>query len=108
MKCSLLLLRDELRSLLGEERLAGASLLILANKQDLPSALESKEIAKVLPPLPLHLPYSSSLPFQTLELESIESHHWRIFPVSAVSGHNLLQSFKWVTDDVASRVFNLD
>ncbi|GMS84516.1 hypothetical protein PENTCL1PPCAC_6691, partial [Pristionchus entomophagus] len=82
--------KDELRSLLGEERLAGASLLILANKQDLPSALDSKEIAK------------------TLDLESIESHHWRIFPVSAVSGHNLLQSFKWVTDDVASRVFNLD
>lgn len=50
MKCSLLLLRDELRCLLGEERLAGASLLILANKQDLPSALESKEIAKVPSP----------------------------------------------------------
>lgn len=39
--------RDELRSLLGEERLAGASLLVLANKQDLPSAAKVSDIAKV-------------------------------------------------------------
>ncbi|XP_071657633.1 ADP-ribosylation factor-like protein 2 isoform X2 [Patagioenas fasciata] len=34
----------ELRGLLGEERLAGATLLVLANKQDLPGALPATDI----------------------------------------------------------------
>lgn len=38
---------DELHILLEEERLAGATLLILANKQDLPGALSSQEISEV-------------------------------------------------------------
>lgn len=39
--------RDELRVLLQEERLAGATLLVLANKQDLPGALSAQEIKDV-------------------------------------------------------------
>lgn len=39
--------RDELNVLLQEERLAGATLLILANKQDLPGALSAQEIKDV-------------------------------------------------------------
>jgi ADP-ribosylation factor-like protein 2 len=39
--------RKELHSLLQEERLCGATLLILANKQDIPSALSLEEIEKV-------------------------------------------------------------
>ncbi|KIH62747.1 hypothetical protein ANCDUO_06966 [Ancylostoma duodenale] len=42
----LLACREELRSLLGEERLSGATLLVLANKQDLPSAARVADIAK--------------------------------------------------------------
>ena len=38
----------ELQLLLGEERLAGASLLIFANKQDVKEALTSAEISKSL------------------------------------------------------------
>ncbi|RCN32385.1 hypothetical protein ANCCAN_21815 [Ancylostoma caninum] len=45
----LLACREELRSLLGEERLSGATLLVLANKQDLPSAARVADIAKVVP-----------------------------------------------------------
>ena len=37
----------ELRGLLQEERLMGATLLILANKQDIPSALTLKQIEEV-------------------------------------------------------------
>ena len=40
----------ELQLLLGEERLAGASLLIFANKQDLPGALTDAEIQQVQRP----------------------------------------------------------
>lgn len=39
--------KDELNILLEEERLAGATLLVLANKQDLPGALSSQEIKDV-------------------------------------------------------------
>lgn len=39
--------KRELHSLLQEERLFGATLLVLANKQDIPSALSLKEIEKV-------------------------------------------------------------
>lgn len=39
--------RQELDILLQEERLAGATLLVLANKQDLPGSLSSNEIKEV-------------------------------------------------------------
>lgn len=39
--------REELNILLEEERLAGATLLVLANKQDLPGALSAQEIKDV-------------------------------------------------------------
>lgn len=39
--------REEMNVLLLEERLAGATLLVLANKQDLPGALSAQEIKDV-------------------------------------------------------------
>lgn len=39
--------KAELELLLQEERLGGATLLVLANKQDLPGALSSQEIKDV-------------------------------------------------------------
>lgn len=39
--------RDELNILLEEERLSGATLLVLANKQDLPGAMSAQEIKDV-------------------------------------------------------------
>ncbi|KAJ1370048.1 ADP-ribosylation factor-like protein 2 [Parelaphostrongylus tenuis] len=86
----LLACRDELRSLLSEERLLGASLLVLANKQDLHSALRVAEIAKLL------------------ELDEIKSHHWRIYGCSAITGENLLEAVEWMCEDVASRIFTLE
>ncbi|OQR80088.1 ADP-ribosylation factor protein 2-like [Tropilaelaps mercedesae] len=81
----------ELHALLDDERLLGATLLVLANKQDLPGALSGKEIVK------------------HLRLESIVSHHWRIFPCSAfTSEDSLLLAFDWMLDDVASRLLTLD
>lgn len=40
--------KEELEILLQEERLAGATLLVLANKQDLPGALSANEIKEVI------------------------------------------------------------
>lgn len=39
--------KAELKNLLQEERLAGATLLVLANKQDVPGALSSRDIKDV-------------------------------------------------------------
>lgn len=80
----------ELQSLLVEERLAGATLLIFANKQDLPGALSSNAIR------------------EALELDSIRSHHWCIQGCSAVTGENLLPGIDWLLDDISSRIFTAD
>lgn len=82
--------KAELQSLLLEERLAGATLLVFANKQDLPGALTAEEIK------------------QTLELDKIKSHHWQILGCSAVTGEKLLDGINWLIDDIASRIFTMD
>lgn len=82
--------KRELDSLLKEERLGGATLLVFANKQDLPGALPSHDIK------------------EALELDSIKSHHWLIQGCSAVTGENLLQGIDWITNDIASRIFTMD
>ena len=84
--------RDELFSLLGQEKLAGASLLIFANKQDIAGALSSDEIAEVL---------------QLKTNPIFSKRHWSIFGCSAVTGNGLVNGIDWMTDDVASRIFML-
>ncbi|XP_075222026.1 ADP ribosylation factor-like 2 isoform X1 [Lycorma delicatula] len=81
---------NELHSLLKEERLAGATLLVFANKQDLPGAFSSEEIRDIL------------------ELDKIKTHHWQIIKSSAVTGENLLIGIDWIIDDIAARIFTLD
>lgn len=81
----------ELDNLLKEERLSGASLLILANKQDIKGALAPEEIAKVL------------------NLEAMDkSRHWMIVGCSAYTGEGLLEGFDWLVQDIASRIYLLD
>ncbi|KAK9990401.1 hypothetical protein SO802_025386 [Lithocarpus litseifolius] len=81
----------ELDNLLKEERLSGASLLILANKQDIKGALTPEEIAKVL------------------NLEAMDkTRHWQIVGCSAYTGEGLLEGFDWLVQDVASRIYVLD
>lgn len=82
--------KTELHGLLQEERLSGATLIVFANKQDLPGALPADEIKQVL------------------ELDSIKTHHWLIVPCSAVTGENLLVGIDWILDDIAARIFTLD
>ncbi|CAD6231888.1 GSCOCG00001636001-RA-CDS [Cotesia congregata] len=79
--------KAELHKLLQEERLLGASLLVLANKQDLPGALSLDEIAEIL------------------NLKVIKSHHWKIFNTSAITAENLLNAVNWIVDDISARVY---
>ncbi|EDV91400.1 ADP-ribosylation factor-like protein 2 [Drosophila grimshawi] len=82
--------KQELQILLQEERLAGATLLVLCNKQDLPGALNSNEIKEILC------------------LDEITTHHWLVVGVSAVTGEKLLSSMDWLIADIAKRIFTLD
>ncbi|KAN0140214.1 ADP-ribosylation factor family domain containing protein [Lactarius tabidus] len=79
--------KEELHSLLLEDRLAGASLLVFANKQDVQGSMTEKEIEQVL------------------DLPGIKSHQWNIVSCSAVTGHNLLEGLNWVVGEVASRLY---
>ena len=80
----------ELHQLLQEERLMGASLLVLANKQDLPGSLDSDTIAK------------------HLRLDKIITHHCQVLPCSAFTGENIIEGMEWVVKDVSSRLFSLE
>lgn len=78
--------QKELHGLLKEERLAGASLLVLANKQDLPGALSADQI------------------INALSLSDIKTHSWAIYPVSAVDTPDLLEPFEWLVKDISNRL----
>uniref|UniRef100_F1LA01 ADP-ribosylation factor-like protein 6 n=1 Tax=Ascaris suum TaxID=6253 RepID=F1LA01_ASCSU len=82
--------KRELKTLLIEERLIGASLLVLANKQDLPSSVKAEHIE------------------QLLDLPSLKSHHWKIFACSAVTGDNLVHALDWMCADISERLYNLE
>jgi ADP-ribosylation factor-like protein 2 len=129
---------DELRRLLGEERLAGATLLILANKQDVAGALGLDEISRALG---LVVGGGGSAEGEGAEEENREAgdaataaaaaaspssspsssstsgalvgaigkrRHWRVAACSARTGQGLEEAFDWIVDDVASRIYMFD
>ncbi|KAK9435953.1 ADP-ribosylation factor-like protein 2 [Metarhizium brunneum] len=79
--------RDELHGLLLEERLSGASLLILANKTDVEGCMDEQEIGKAL------------------RLDEIRTHQWNILRCSAMTGENLQEGLAWVVADAKKRLF---
>ncbi|KAJ1448359.1 ADP-ribosylation factor-like protein 2 [Pelagophyceae sp. CCMP2097] len=80
--------RDELHSLMQQEQLGGASLLIFANKQDLPGAVSPEEIAAIL----------------ELDSDQFKNRHYCIHACSAVTGEGLLAGVDWLVEDIASRI----
>lgn len=79
--------KKELHDLLKEERLAGATLLVLANKQDLANALTGEQLEELL------------------DLKSIKTHNWALYPVSAVGDKGILEPFEWLVKDIGSRIY---
>jgi len=82
--------RRELHQLLLQERLAGASLLVFCNKQDLTGALTLEEIREFL------------------QLDNFQTRHWAVVPCSAVTGEGLLTGINWIVSDIAARIFMMD
>ncbi|KAL8870046.1 MAG: hypothetical protein Q9174_003816 [Haloplaca sp. 1 TL-2023] len=79
--------RKELAGLLLEERLMGASLLVLANKTDIEGSMSVDGIRKAL------------------ALDAIKTHNWTIIQCSAISGMNVQEGIKWVVEDAKQRLF---
>lgn len=108
------------------QRLAGATLLVFANKQDLPGALSKEAIREVRLSINLHYMVIADLSscqitvvvyqwqtqcvcfLQALALDKIKTHHWCIIGCSAVTGENLLDGVDWLLDDIAARIFTAD
>ena len=73
-------------------QLAGATLLVLANKQDIAGALSLDALAEAL----------------GLAQLAGRGRHARVVACSAVTGDGLLAAFDWLVGDIASRIFLLD
>lgn len=85
--------KRELENLLGQEKLAGASLLVYANKQDLQGAMPTERIAETL----------------GLTRESFAAgRHWCIHGCSAVTGEGLIDGVDWLVNDISGRIFMMD
>ena len=81
------LCKDELDSILQQERLANASLLVFANKQDIGGSMKSEELR------------------EALDLDRIQRRHWSIVPCSAATNTGVEEGISWLVNDIASRLF---
>jgi len=77
--------RDELHRMLNEDELRDAALLVFANKQDLPNAMNAAEIT------------------DRLGLHSLRQRHWYIQSACATSGEGLYEGLDWLSNNIASR-----
>lgn len=82
----------ELKGLLGQDRLANASILLLANKQDCPGALDGACLEEQL-----HLKEILGTGGKT---------HWRLFPCTAIDETNtaVQEALQWLIADIATRL----
>uniref|UniRef100_A0A453RTX7 ADP-ribosylation factor n=1 Tax=Aegilops tauschii subsp. strangulata TaxID=200361 RepID=A0A453RTX7_AEGTS len=67
-----------------EDELKGAVVLVYANKQDLPGALDDAAIT------------------ESLELHKIKSRQWAIFKTSAIKGEGLFEGLNWLSNALKS------
>mmetsp|Transcript_7803 Transcript_7803/g.13800 ORF Transcript_7803/g.13800 Transcript_7803/m.13800 type:complete len:182 (-) Transcript_7803:450-995(-) len=74
--------RDELHKMLGEEELRNAVLLVFANKQDLPNAASTAELA------------------QALQLPNLRQRSWYIQACCATNGEGLTEGLDWLADEL--------
>ncbi|CAJ0766351.1 624_t:CDS:2 [Entrophospora sp. SA101] len=73
--------REELQRMLNEDELRDALLLVFANKQDLPNAMNAAEIT------------------DKLGLHSLRQRHWYIQATCATSGDGLYEGLEWLIDE---------
>lgn len=77
--------RDELHRMLNEDELRDAVLLVFANKQDLPNAMNAAEIT------------------DKLGLHSLRQRNWYIQATCATSGEGLYEGLDWMSAQMAKK-----
>ncbi|KAM8728694.1 ADP-ribosylation factor 1 isoform X1 [Acanthopagrus latus] len=77
--------REELSRMLNEDELRDAVLLVFANKQDLPNAMNAAEVT------------------DKLGLHSLRSRTWYIQATCATSGDGLYEGLDWLSNQLKSR-----
>merc|ERR1711934_720109 len=78
--------KDELHKMLNEDDLRGAVLLVFANKQDLPNAMNAAEIT------------------DKLGLHALKQRHWYIQAAIVTSGEGLYEGLDWLQANIAQRI----
>ncbi|EIE25145.1 hypothetical protein WJX75_001945 [Coccomyxa subellipsoidea] len=76
---------EEFHAILDEEELRDALILVYANKQDLPGALDDAAVA------------------EGLNLHSIKNRDWAIFKTSAIKGEGLFEGLDWLSNQLKTR-----
>ena len=76
--------RDELHRVLADDGLRNAQVLVLANKQDLPSSMRPDRVA------------------EAMGMHSLR-HKWYLQPCSAVSGDGLYEGLEWLNTAIRSK-----
>jgi len=77
--------RDELHRMLGEDELRDSIVLVFANKQDLPNAMNAPEMT------------------DKLGLNQLRSRQWWIQACCATSGEGLLEGLDWLSQTLSKR-----
>ncbi|XP_013649048.1 ADP-ribosylation factor 2-B-like [Brassica napus] len=77
--------RDELHRMLNEDELRDAVLLVFANKQDLPIAMNAAEIT------------------DKLGLHTLRQRHWYIQSTCATSGEGLYEGLEWLSNNIRGK-----
>jgi len=77
--------RDDLQRLLADDELREAVLLIFANKQDLPNAMNAAEIT------------------DKLGLHSLRNRNWYIQATCATSGDGLYEGLDWLSNQLKNQ-----
>ena len=77
--------KKEFLSILDEEELKDAAVLVFANKQDLPGAIDSAGVA------------------EALQLYSIKGRQWHIQKTSATKGEGLTEGMDWLAETLKNR-----
>lgn len=76
------ILKQELDKQLQHEHLAGACVLIYANKQDVAGAMSVQELS------------------EGLDLVGVKSHNWHVQASCALTGEGLLDGLQWVAEEL--------
>ncbi|MFS8033263.1 ADP-ribosylation factor 1 [Helianthus anomalus] len=77
--------RDELHRMIHEDALREATILVFANKQDLPNAMKVSEIT------------------DRLGLHSLQNRRWYIQSTCATSGEGLYEGLDWLSTNISAK-----